>query len=355
MADVRALLKAKRQEVRITHLYAAYGANGALRCTLCNTAIKSASAWERHLGTKMHRVFAANLEDIREGVESARRDFAKRKAEEDGDGDGDEGEGEQQVEMATATAMGKKRQRTEEREIAPPVVDASPDARTGGTGASHPAFPAGFFSDPARVPPRTSSIGGKDDDDDDEDVEMAHDQDAKAKTTGAAAPPPKSQFDAEWDAFERDMQSLSHQQQRQQQQRSSSSRPAAETAELQPEETSYAHATIAAEPELVSRFEGLPVVDGAPAAAQDGGTEAGAGAGIEEGGRRVLSEEELERRRKDRDERELIMDRLVEEERAQEDAYGRVALLKNRIQMLKQKRELAKEAKGKKVASDMET
>ena len=335
MADVRALLKAKRQEVRITHPYAAYGANGALRCTVCNTAIKSASAWERHLGTKAHRVFAANLEDIREGVESARRD---------------EGEGGQQVEMATATAMGKKRQRTEEREIAPPVVDASQDARTGGTAASHPAFPAGFFSDPARVPPRTTSIGGQDDDDDDDDenVEMAaHDQDAKVKTTGAA-PPPKSQFDAEWDAFERDMQSLSHQQQQQQQRSSSSSRPATETAEL-----TYAHATIAAEPELVSRFEGLPVVDGAPAAAQEGVMEAGAG--TEEVGRRVMSEEELERRRKDRDERELIMDRLVEEERAQEDAYGRVALLKNRIQMLKQKRELAKEAKGKKVASDMET
>jgi zinc finger protein 830 len=48
------------------------------------------------------------------------------------------------------------------------------------------------------------------------------------------------------------------------------------------------------------------------------------------------------------------MDRLLEEERAQEDAYGRVALLKNRIQMLKKKRELAK-AKGGKKAADTET
>jgi zinc finger protein 830 len=60
-----------------------------------------------------------------------------------------------------------------------------------------------------------------------------------------------------------------------------------------------------------------------------------------------VSEEELERRRKERDERELIMDRMMEEERAQEDAYDRVALLKNRVQMLKQKRELAKAKKGK--------
>ncbi len=108
----------------------------------------------------------------------------------------------------------------------------------------------------------------------------------------------------------------------------------------------FARATIAAEPELVSRLEGLPV-DGA---AQEG---TGTGTGVEEGGRKV-SEEEQERRRKERDERELIMDRLMEEERAQEDAYGRVALLRNRIQMLKQKREVAK-AKGKKVAMDTES
>ena len=329
MADVRALLKAKRQEVRINHPYAAYGANGALRCTACGAAIKFASAWEGHLGSKAHRVaVAANL---RAKEEEARRATAtgavsKRKAEEEEEEDG---EGE---EMAMAT--GKKRQRTVEREIAPVIDGSSPDAPTGagGTGASQLAFPTNFFSDPARAPPRTST-GGQDDDDDDDDVEMDHDQDAKAK---AAAPPPKSQFDMEWDAFERDMQ----------QQRSS--RPAAAAA-ADPQET-YAHATVAAEPELVSRLEGLPVDGGA--IVQEGTT--GAGGAVEEGGRKV-PEEELERRRKERDERELIIDRLVEEERAQEDAYGRVALLKNRIQMLKEKRELAK-AKGKNVAAaDMET
>ena len=339
MADVRALLKAKRQEIRITHPYAAYGANGALRCTACGAGIKFASAWEGHLGSKAHRVAVANLR-AREEEEKARRAsttgaMSKRKLEEGEDEDEDEdGEGEEeQVAMAT----GKKRQRTEEREIAP-VVDGSPDAapaRITGTGASHLAFPADFFSDPARAPPPTSTGG----DDDDDDVEMNQpDQDAKA--AAAAAPPRKSQFDMEWDAFERDMQNLSQR----------SSRPAAE-----PKEEAYARATIAAEPELVvSEFDGLPPVDGATAReGTEHGTGAGAGVGTEEGGRKV-PEEELERRRKDLDERELIMDRLVEEERAQEDAYGRVALLKNRIQMLKQKRELAK-AKGKKVPADTET
>jgi zinc finger protein 830 len=145
----------------------------------------------------------------------------------------------------------------------------------------------------------------------------------------------------EWDAFERDMQ-----------QQRTSRPPAGRTESADPRET-FAHATIAAEPELVvSRFDGLPVDDGG-ATAQEGTAGAG-GAAVEEGGRKV-PEEELERRRKERDERELIMDRLMEEERAQEDAYGRVALLKSRIQMLKEKRELAK-AKGKNVAAaDMET
>jgi zinc finger protein 830 len=342
MADVRALLKAKRQEVRITHPYAAYGANGALRCTACGAAIKFASAWEGHLGSKAHRVaVAANLR-AKEEV-SASASVSKRKAEEEEDEDG-EGEEEQ---------VGKKRQRTVERDI-PPVIDgSSPDAprSTGagagagagtGTGASHSAFPTDFFSDPARAPPRTST-GGQDDDDDDE---MDHDQDAKAKKAAAAPPPPpppNSQFDMEWDAFERDMQ----------QQRSSQpsgGNESAEAAEAVDPQEMYARATIAAEPELVSRFEGLPF-DG-DATAQEG--TAGAGGTEEEGGGRKVSKEELERRRKERDERELIIDRLVEEERAQEDAYGRVALLKNRIQMLKQKRELAK-TKGKKVAADMET
>jgi zinc finger protein 830 len=359
MADVRALLKAKRQEVRITHPYAAYGANGALRCTACGAAIKFASAWEGHLGSKAHRVaVAANLRAKEEKEkEEARRTAAtaattttgavsasKRKAKE---GEDEDGEGEEE-QMETTMAAGKKRQRTAEREIAPVIDGSSPDAprSTGarmGTGAGV-EFPADFFSDPSRAPPRGQ------DDADDEDVEM--DQDAKAKAAAAPPPPPpppKTQFDMEWDAFERDMQkkSLSTQQQQQQQQQS------AEAAEADPQEM-YARATIAAEPELVSRFEGLPV-DGDGATAQEGTTtEQGTGAGgVEEGGRKV-SEEELERRRKERDERELIMDRLVEEERQQEDAYGRVALMKNRIQILKQKRELAK-AKGKKVAVDMET
>ena len=323
MADVRALLKAKRQEARITHPYAAYGASGALRCTACGAAIKFASAWEGHLGSKAHRVAVAkNLKAANATAVSV--SVSKRKAEGEGDGGGGGG-------LGVTTLSSQKRQRTEEPDEIVPDDDA--DAH-----ASHHPFPQDFFSDPARAPPPPAS------DDDEMDQDQDQDQDGKTKTTkttATATAPPKSQFDMEWAAFERDMQGL----------RQGGVTDGAETTT-----TTYAHATIAAEPELVPRFEGLPVSSD-PSAAQDGAeAKAEQGTGVEEPGRKKkgLSEEEEKRRRKERDERELIMDRLLEEERAQEDAYGRVALLKNRIQMLKQKRELAK-AKGGKKAEDTET
>lgn len=343
MADVRALLKAKRQEARINHPYASYGANGALRCTACGgVAIKFASAWEGHLGSKAHRVAVANLkakatakEDDQDRedqivAETRATALSKRKAEQqEGDGrDGDQMEVEVEVEVELETRRGKtkKRQRTEEREAAPP-----------GAGASHP-FPMDFFSDPARaLPPARDS-------DEDEEDEMDQDQGEGGKrTAAAAAAAPKSQFEAEWAAFERDLQSLPRPQQ---------PRPpnANEEGEQANPQEMYAGATIAMEPELVPKFVGLPPGSGTAVEGMDdeggAGATARAGAGAEEGQKKKAEGEE--RRRKEMDERELIMDRLLEEERAQEDAYNRVSLLKNRVQMFKRKRELAK-AKGKQV------
>ena len=41
----------------------------------------------------------------------------------------------------------------------------------------------------------------------------------------------------------------------------------------------------------------------------------------------------------------MIMDRLIEEEQAQEEADARVSVLKNKLEALKKKREAAKAAK----------
>ena len=316
MADVRALLKAKRQEARINHPYAAYGANGALRCTACGVAVKFASAWEGHLGSKSHRAaVAAKLKKAKEEEPSA---LSKRKAEEEEEG-GVEGDGDnnrQLVGTTEGTERSGKRQRTEEREME-------------GQAQASRSFPADFFSDPSRAPPP--------DDEDGDEMDQDQDQDQDSETTKNArtAAPKKSQFDMEWEAFERDLQQ----------------RPVEAAVVVDDARMVHARATIAAEPELVPSLVGLP----------SGAQEAGAGVGVGEGGgggqegrKAVAMSEEEERKRKEMDERELIMDRFVEEERAQEDAYNRVALLRNKVQMLKQKRELAK-AKGKKTDTDMQT
>ncbi|KAH8981598.1 hypothetical protein EDB86DRAFT_427231 [Lactarius hatsudake] len=276
MADVRALLKAKRQEARVTHPYATYNASGALRCAACGAAVKFASAWEGHLGSKAHRVAVANLKAKEEAEASSSR--LKRNAEQEQQSEDADAHMEVEVEPPA------KRRRTEERELAA-------------------GFPTDFFSDPSRAPQTLPE------DDDDDDDDMVGD-----KTSAA----PKSQLDLELAAFERDLQQ--QQQQREQ--------PA------DPQET-YARATVAAEPELVPRFEGLP-----------GEASAGGEEPPPSEKEQKVSEEE-ERRRKQEEERELIMDRLLEEERAQEEADSRVATLKSRVEMLKKRRELAK-VKGNK-------
>jgi len=271
-------------------------------------------------------------EQARTAATSSLSSSSKRKAgeegEEGGEEEGDEGlEGVVEVERETTTttedSRREKRERTEEREI---VAD--------GTASASRSFPANFFSDPARKPPPT--ITGDEEDQEDQDRVDQDGEGGNNKTT-AAADAPNPQFAMEWDAFERDMQNLQQQKQD-------------DGATANPQEM-YARATIAAEPELVPKFIGLP--EGAGAGALEGQeAEGGLDAVRGEEVRKVSSEEE-ERRNKEREERELIIDRLMEEERAQEDAYNRVALLRNRVQMLKQKRELAKtKGKGKKTDTE---
>ncbi|KAK3615660.1 hypothetical protein LTR56_026452 [Elasticomyces elasticus] len=54
MADFRALLAAERASCRITHLNAAYTADGKLRCNLCKTVNKLDFAWQAHLHSTIH-------------------------------------------------------------------------------------------------------------------------------------------------------------------------------------------------------------------------------------------------------------------------------------------------------------
>lgn len=272
MTDVRALLKARRQEARISHPYAAYSSSGQLRCSICGLAIKHASAWEGHLGSKGHRT----------AVTRARANQQRK----------DEAAAELEEQQRESTPLGKRKSPEpdvdEDADMEPEAKRPKPDA----------GFPADFFSDPTRSLPEL-------DDGMDEEEEGAG-----AGGDGNRAPPnttqPPKGLDDEWTRFQR------------------------EVINAPDSLATYQNATIMAEPELAPE-----VPEGFPQAA-----------GTEMEVEKPVDEEEL-RRRKEQDERELIMDRLLEEERAQEEADMKVTVMKSRLDALKKKREAAKAARTK--------
>jgi zinc finger protein 830 len=262
MSDVRALLKAKRQEARIDHALASYTPSGQLRCIVCETNIKHASAWEGHLGSKLHRTNrdAARLKEeerLRKQQElEEEATWLKRKADE--------------ADMSAGSAA-KKPKTT-------PVFQPSTSD-----------LPSDFFSDPSQGPLPPSY-----DSDDEADAIDA----TSAKPQGTTA-----DLDQEWIRFQ-------------------------QTVINAPDEReTYDRATVFAQPDLV-----LDVPNGFPADE----AQVEPVAKLDEGG---------ERRRKEQEERELIMDRLMDEERAQEEADMKVVVMKNRLAALRKRREASRSAK----------
>ena len=270
MSDVRALLKAKRQEVRVSHPLASYSEKtGLLKCSVCHTIIKHASAWDGHIGSKNHRTNVARLKEeerLRDTQREQERARGKRKVEAERDGEGG------------------KRRKVEN--------DEYNDAASPPQGQSDGEFPGDFFSDLSRAPLPPIS------DDSEDDVEVT-----------ASQMKPVSLLDLEWDKFQQ--------------------------AVLNPPDKreTYDRATIFAEPELASEIpEGFP-----PQQLDDPEVDA-----------LGKTDSEQARKQKDQDEKELIMDRLMDEEAAQEEADMRVALVKGRLEALKKKREAAKALKSAK-------
>ncbi|KAF7375057.1 hypothetical protein MSAN_00392000 [Mycena sanguinolenta] len=258
MADVRALLKTKRQEARISHPLASY-TNGQLRCVACGP-VKHASAWEGHLGSKLHRTTVARLKE-EERLREAQRAM--------------------QAEEESRVSNGKRK--AEEQDS-----DSDTEAKRRKVDDTSSAFPADFFSDPSRAPPPPPQS-------DDEDDEPP------------PAQPAAASLDSEWELFQRDVVNAPDFQE------------------------TYQNATVMAEPELASDTpEGFP-----PQQAEDAPVEP--------------SKTDLEelRRQREQDERELIMDRLLDEEQAQEEADMKVAMMKNRLEAVMRRRAAAKEAKLK--------
>lgn len=287
MADARALLRAKRQEARIEHPLASYNAAGQLRCIACGIPIKQATAWEGHIGSKTHRTNAARLREERAReeqrlAEERERESLKRKAMDVDGAEDEDGEGGDEDEEGQGEP---KRPRVESSHAGD---DGEP--RPASTAHARSTLPADFFSDPTQAPPPAEE--------DEEGEEGGPDANANA-----AAP---DVLDLEWQQFQ------------------------ATVVNAPDIREAYEHATIVAEPVLAPEVpQGFP---GAEPAAQ------------EEKEEEVLDEEGL-RRKKEMEERELIMDRLLEEEQAQEEADARVAQLKSKLEALKKKREAARAAK----------
>jgi zinc finger protein 830 len=247
MSDVRALLKAKRQEARITHPFASYSSTGQLRCKLCNTLVKHTSAWQGHLGSKLHRNNVAEFKEQQsKAVQEAVREEDHEEEEEEGEEEEEEGRKLEQSNL--------------------------------------PNFPS---RTPLNLPTSGQSGGG---------------EGTRMDVTSDGQP---TAIDLEWQQFQRDVVN------------------APELREV------YDRATVIAEPEIASSVpDGFPSVNEAE---------------VTNGS---MKTEEDARRLKEQEERELIMDRLMDEERAQEDADLKVTLMKQKMALLKRKREAVK-AKAK--------
>lgn len=259
MADVRALLKAKRQEARISHPYAAYNPSGQLKCLVCGLVIKHASAWEGHLGSKSHRTNVARMRE-----EEKRQRIAVHEDEDDSETTGKR--------KAPAAEVGgsqvEKKRKVEE------------------TPLQSQSFPQDFFSDPSRAPIPLSEGES------DEEVEDG------AATLATQHHPPSTEVDLEYQRFQLEL-----------------------LKNADPSET-YDRATVVAEPVLASTdIPGFPTNADEAVSTQP-----------------VDLTEEQTRSKREQEDRELIMDRLLEEERAQEDADMRVQLLKTKLEALRKKR-----------------
>ncbi|PPQ90993.1 hypothetical protein CVT25_013918 [Psilocybe cyanescens] len=280
MADVRALLKAKREEARITHPYAAYNPSGQLKCTVCGSVVKHASAWEGHLGSKAHRTNIIRLRE-QEKRQEQEQEQTPQESEDSPELTRKRKTPEDQAQSNINTGK-KRRVETPSR---PPQSSSSS------------SFPQDFFSDPSRAPVPLSYF------DEEEEEEEEKPSAEKQEPLPAAAPG----VDEEYERFQLELLS-----------------------NPDPSEA-YDRATVAAEPVLASaQIPGFPLitVDDAPEEPPQ------------------LTEEEV-RQKREQEERELIMDKLLAEERAQEDADTRVQLLKIKLEALRKKREAAKANKLK--------
>ncbi|WWD20409.1 hypothetical protein CI109_104885 [Kwoniella shandongensis] len=263
-----------------------YAAYNAAGVLRCSICAVPVKQWDAHLLTKQHRTSVAREKAEQEKARS------KRAAEDSAGGGG-------------------KRARTAQTAV-PQEEEEEEDGPAG--------LPAGFFSSGNRPTVAVTSD------------EPGPSSAPAPSVAAAAAPVPAQTGDAELDDF---LSSLN----------SDVDTPSTSTIAVPP--TAASKRKIATYKEVIpgqASYEAAPVRI-IPAEENPDGQGGGAEAETEP------EETEAERRaRLEREEREDIVARLEEEERAQEDADSRVTMLKQRMEMLKKRRE-AKGVKGKSAAS----
>lgn len=196
--------------------------------------------------------------------------------------------------------------------------DSTPEPSSSG-------FPADFFSDSSRSIPVADDDADADDDANETPPIPYAPQPVLSSVPFTLIPAHTStvtsrSIDEEYEAFQRALQQQQHR-----------------AKAISPDQAAFSHATISAEAELITEPpSGFPptVLEPGSGAAQPASESAPRGdAKVEE------DETEIDKSRKRlQEERELIMDRLLDEERAQEDADAKVSALKARLQAIKLKR-----------------
>ncbi|KJE03759.1 zinc finger protein 830 [Cryptococcus gattii NT-10] len=287
--DAKSLLRAKKAEARINHPYAAYNASGVLRCSICAVPVKQ---WDAHLLTKQHRTSVAREKAEREKSERAKRSRPETEVE--------SGSSSKRPKIAQQPQLASREGSSEEDDVPS-------------------GLPVGFFSANNRtVPePKTEALSSP---------SIAPGAATAAKTG-----------DAELDDF---LASLAD----------NSPAPDTSAPAAPPTAISQAQANGGAKRKTTYKQDIIPgqaSYEAAPVRIIQTGEEE------QEEQKKEPEENEAEKReRLQREEREDIMARLEEEERAQEDADSRIMALKQRMEMLRKKREARSGVKGKGAAKD---
>lgn len=256
MADARSLLRSRRQDARISHPLASYTTAGQLRCIACAITIKNTAAWDGHIGSKAHRLAASELRKREQrNADSTRLASIEKRTISQVD-DVEANSEEERIELAPKRTRTEKHAETHE--------------------ASSSTLPPNFFSNPSLAPVISSA---SDTDDDESELPLPPSLEKQATAN--------SQLDLELQQFQASLASIN---------------PISQENSEYAGREAYDRATVFAEPEIHTNTDkGFP------------SDEPSKNVDAPQNSSEKLETEDNRQLRQEQEERELIMDRLIEE------------------------------------------